>query len=139
MPEPRLVFVNRFVGHSQREQTALCEVGERQIWVVERFAVEVDALHIGVLLAVVEGNDIEVFSFVVFIVEAYFHSVEDWTADAECGRVDGETVDAEQSERRDNVPSAQLTLVLILTVAVAVNSVGAIELNEDGAHPFLRE
>ena len=96
-------------------------------------------LHIDVLLRVVLRSDDELAALVVVLVELDGSFVEDGAADAEGRFGRGQTIDCKESERGHHVPSAQLSLVLVLSVAVAMNAVGAVELVADGTHPLLRE
>ena len=119
--------------------SALYQILECQARLVQGLAIESISLHILVFLAIVYGFYREVLARIVSRVQLDSSLVEQRATYAELCIGIGLSGFIDQADGRDHVPGAQLALVFVLTIPVAMDTIGAIKLVEDATYPLLRE
>ena len=119
--------------------STLHDLREGDVRVCPSLPIQLNRLDIIVLRHIALRLDHELLSCIITIAQLDRHLIEERTGDAHRGIGSRQALDVEQSQGSHHIPSTQLTLVLVLSVAVAMDTIRPVELIKDGTNPVLRQ
>ena len=112
---------------------------EGDVRVCPSLPIQLNRLDIIVLRRIALRLDHELLSCIITIAQLDCHLVEERAGNAHRRVGSRQALDVEQSQGSHHIPSTQLTLILVLSVAVAMNAIRPVELIENGTNPVLRQ